>query len=80
MAANVEPPMTEEEIVRTFIKTHDSPYFEEIFRMIGCSFVAIINKLKEYDEYVKAEKIVNVSALKSQLNALQSQNNNRREP
>ncbi|XP_071926029.1 uncharacterized protein [Coffea arabica] len=70
MAAKVEPPMTEEEIVRTFIKAHDPPYFEEIFHMIGCSFVAIINKLEEYDEYVRAEKIVNVSVLKSQLDAL----------
>ncbi|XP_027156181.1 uncharacterized protein LOC113756909 [Coffea eugenioides] len=80
LAAKVEPPMTEDEIVRTFIKTHDLPYFEEIFRMTGCSFAAIINKLEEYDEYVKAGKIANVSALKSQLDALQGQSNNRREP
>ncbi|XP_027151968.1 uncharacterized protein LOC113752024 [Coffea eugenioides] len=80
LAAKVEPPMVEDEIVRTFIKAHDPPYFEEIFRMTGCSFAAIINKLEEYDEYVKAGKIVNVSALKSQLDALQGQSNNRREP
>ncbi|XP_027155767.1 uncharacterized protein LOC113756201 [Coffea eugenioides] len=80
LAAKVEPPMTEDEIVRTFIKAHDPPYFEEIFRMTGCSFAAIINKLEEYDEYVKAGKIVNVSALKSQLDALQGQSNNGREP
>nr|XP_027093704.1 uncharacterized protein LOC113714104 [Coffea arabica] len=80
LAAKVEPPMIEDEIVRTFIKAHDPPYFEEIFRMIGCSFAAIINKLEEYDEYVKAGKIVNVSALKSQLDALQGQSNNKREP
>ncbi|XP_027170334.1 uncharacterized protein LOC113770147 [Coffea eugenioides] len=59
--------MTEEKIVRTFIKTHDPPYFEEIFRMTGSSFAAIINKLEEYDEFIKAGKIVNVSALKLQL-------------
>nr|XP_027095940.1 uncharacterized protein LOC113715837 [Coffea arabica] len=70
LAAKMEPLMTEEKIVCTFIKTHDPPYFEEIFRMIGCSFAAIINKLEEYDEYVKARKIVNVSALKLQLDAL----------
>ncbi|XP_071936374.1 uncharacterized protein [Coffea arabica] len=64
LAAKVEPPMTEEEIVRTFIKAHDPPYFEEIFRMTGSSFAAIINKLEEYDEFVKVGKIVNISALK----------------
>nr|XP_027122176.1 uncharacterized protein LOC113739131 [Coffea arabica] len=80
LAAKVEPPMIEDEIVRTFIKAHDPPYFEEIFRMTGCSFAAIIHKLEEYDEYVKAGKIVNVLALKSQLDALQGQSNNRREP
>ncbi|XP_071921845.1 uncharacterized protein [Coffea arabica] len=80
LAAKVEPPMTEEEIVRTFIKAHDPPYFEEIFRMTGSSFAAIINKLEEYDEFVKAGKIVNVSALKLQLDALQNQNNNGKRP
>ncbi|XP_027127717.1 uncharacterized protein [Coffea arabica] len=70
LAAKVEPSMIEEEIVCTFIKTHDPPYFKKIFRMTGCSFAAIINKLEEYDEYVKAGKIANVSALKSQLDAL----------
>ncbi|XP_071912359.1 uncharacterized protein [Coffea arabica] len=80
LSAKVEPPMTEEEIVRTFIKTHDPPYFEEIFRMTGNSFAAIINKLEEYDEFVKAGKIVNVSALKLQLDALQNQSNNGKKP
>nr|XP_027067607.1 uncharacterized protein LOC113693243 [Coffea arabica] len=80
LAAKVEPPMTEEEIVRTFIKAHDPPYFEEIFRMTGSPFAAIINKLEEYDEFVKAGKIVNVSALKLQLDALQNQNNNGKKP
>ena len=47
LAAKVEPPMTEEEIVHTFIKTHDPSYFEEIFRMTGCSFAEIVNKLEE---------------------------------
>nr|XP_027067841.1 uncharacterized protein LOC113693512 [Coffea arabica] len=75
LAAKVEPPMTENEIVRTFIKTHDSPYFEEIFRMTRCSFAEIVNKLEEYDEFMRAGKIVNVSALKSQLEAMQSQSN-----
>ncbi|XP_027083537.1 uncharacterized protein [Coffea arabica] len=50
VAAKVEPPMTEDEIIRTFIKAHDPPYFEEIFRMTGCSFAAIVNKLEEFDE------------------------------
>ncbi|XP_071926647.1 uncharacterized protein [Coffea arabica] len=76
IAAKVEPPMTEDEIIRTFIKAHDPPYFEEIFRMTGCSFAAIINKLEEYDDFVKAGKIVNVSALKSQLEAMQNQGSN----
>ncbi|XP_027171981.1 uncharacterized protein LOC113771608 [Coffea eugenioides] len=75
VAAKVEPPMSEDEIIHTFIKAHDPPYFEEIFRMIGCSFAAIVNKLEEFDEFVKAEKIVNVSTLKMQLEALQGQNN-----
>ena len=70
LAAKVEALMTEDEIVRTFIKTHDPPYFEEIFRMTGCSFAAIVNKLEEYDEFVRAGKIINVSALKSQLETL----------
>ncbi|XP_071909694.1 uncharacterized protein [Coffea arabica] len=74
LAAKVEPLMTENKIVRTFIKTHDPPYFEEIFRMTGCSFAEIVNKLEEYDEFMRAGKIVNVSALKSQLKAMQSQN------
>ena len=73
LTAKVEPPMTEDEIVRTFIKAHDQPYFEEIFRMTGCSFAEIVNKLEEYDEFVRAKKIVNVSALKSQLEAMQNQ-------
>nr|XP_027109129.1 uncharacterized protein LOC113728996 [Coffea arabica] len=73
LAAKVEPSMTEDEIVRTFIKAHDPPYFEEIFRMTGCSFAEIVNKLEEYDEFVRAGKIVNVSALKSQLEAMQNQ-------
>ncbi|XP_071900950.1 uncharacterized protein [Coffea arabica] len=80
LAAKVEPPMTEEEIVRTFIKTHDPSYFEEIFHMTGSSFAAIINKLEEYDEFIKAGKIVNVSALKLQLDALQNQNSNGKKP
>ena len=70
LAAKVEPPMNEEEIDRTFIKTHDSPCFEKIFRITGFSFAAIINKLEEYDEFVKVGKIVNVSVLKSQLEVL----------
>ncbi|XP_071916224.1 uncharacterized protein [Coffea arabica] len=73
IAAKVEPPMTENEIIRTFIKAHDPPYFEEIFRMTGYSFAAIVNKLEEYDDFVRVGKIVNVSALKSQLEALQGQ-------
>ncbi|XP_027167353.1 uncharacterized protein LOC113767449 [Coffea eugenioides] len=73
LAAKVEPLMTEDEIVRTFIKAHDPPYFEEIFRMTGCSFAENVNKLEEYDEFVRARKIVNVSALKSQLEAMQNQ-------
>ncbi|XP_027083555.2 uncharacterized protein [Coffea arabica] len=72
--------MTEEEIARTFIKTHDPPYFEEIFCMTGSSFAAIINKLEEYDEFVKAGKIVNVFALKLQLDALQNQSNSGKKP
>ncbi|XP_071900974.1 uncharacterized protein [Coffea arabica] len=73
MAAKVEPPMTEDEIVRTFIKAHDPPHFEEIFRMTACSFAAIVNKLEEYDDFVRSGKIVNVSAIKSQVEALQGQ-------
>ncbi|XP_027150237.1 uncharacterized protein LOC113750467 [Coffea eugenioides] len=80
LAAKVEPPITEDEIVRTFIKTHDPPYFEEIFRMTESSFTAIINKLEEYDEFVKTRKIVNVSALKLQLDALQNQSNIGKKP
>ncbi|XP_027184098.1 uncharacterized protein LOC113782403 [Coffea eugenioides] len=78
LAAKVEPPMIEDEIVRTFIKAHDPPYFEEIFRMTGCSFAAIVNKLEEFDEFVKAGKIVNVSTLKMQLEALQDHNDNKK--
>ncbi|XP_071924808.1 uncharacterized protein [Coffea arabica] len=74
LAAKVEPPMSENEIVRTFIKAHDPPYFEEIFRMTGCSFAEIVNKLEEYDEFMRVGKIINISALKSQLEAMQSQN------
>ncbi|XP_071940269.1 uncharacterized protein [Coffea arabica] len=73
LAAKVEPPMTENEIVRTFIKAHDPPYFEEIFRMTGCSFAEIVNKLEKYDEFMRAGKIVNALGLKSQLEAMQSQ-------
>ena len=69
LATKVEPPMFENPIVRTFIKTHDPPYFENFFRMIGSSFVAIVNKLEEFDEFVKTGKIVNVSTLKLQLEA-----------
>ncbi|XP_027182219.1 uncharacterized protein LOC113780636 [Coffea eugenioides] len=76
LAAKVEPPMNENEIIRTFIKAHDPPYFEEIFRMTGCSFAEIVNKLEEYDEFIKAGKIVNVLALKSQVEAMQSQDSN----
>nr|XP_027090279.1 uncharacterized protein LOC113711315 [Coffea arabica] len=47
IAAKVEPSMTEDEVIRTFIKAHDLPYFEEIFRMTGCSFAAIVNKFEE---------------------------------
>ncbi|XP_027182013.1 disease resistance protein RPM1-like [Coffea eugenioides] len=65
--------MTEDEIIRTFIKAHDPPYFEEIFRLTGCSFAAIVNKLEEYDDFVRAGKIVNVSALKSQYDDSQLQ-------
>ena len=63
--------MTEEELIRVFIKAHDPPYFEEIFRMTGSSFAAIINKLEEYGEFVKAGKIVDVTALKLQIETLQ---------
>ncbi|XP_027109376.1 uncharacterized protein [Coffea arabica] len=80
LATKVELPMTEDEIVRTFIKTHDPPYFEEIFRMTGCSFAEIVNKLEEYDEFVRAGKIVNVSALKSQLEALQNPSSSSKMP
>ncbi|XP_071904272.1 uncharacterized protein [Coffea arabica] len=80
IAAKVEPPMTEDEIIRTFIKAHDPPYFEEIFRMTGCTFAAIVNKLEEYDDFVRARKIVNVSALKSQVEALQGQGSSGKKP
>ncbi|XP_071902731.1 uncharacterized protein [Coffea arabica] len=80
LAAKVEPPMTEDEIFRTFIMSHDPPYFEEIFRLTGISFAAIIKNLEEYDEFVKVGKIVNVSALILQLDALQNQNNNGKKP
>ena len=72
--------MNEEEIVCMFIKTHDQPYFEKKFRMTGCSFVEIVNKLEKYDKFVRAGKIVNVSALKSQLEALQNPNNSSKKP
>ncbi|XP_027157620.1 uncharacterized protein LOC113759252 [Coffea eugenioides] len=80
IAAKVEPPMTEDEIIRTFIKAHDPPYFEEIFRMTGCTFAVIVNKLEEYDDFVRVEKIVNVSALKSQVEALQGQGSSGKKP
>ncbi|XP_071916235.1 uncharacterized protein [Coffea arabica] len=80
IAAKVEPPMTEDEIVRTFIKAHDPPHFEEIFRMTGCSFAAIVNKLEEYDDFVRVGKIVNVSVLKSQVEALQGQGSSGKKP
>ncbi|XP_071933811.1 uncharacterized protein [Coffea arabica] len=80
IAAKVELPMTEDEIIRTFIKVHDPPYFEEIFRMTGCTFAAIVNKLEEYDDFVRAGKIVNVSALKSQVEALQEQGSSGKKP
>ncbi|XP_027150326.1 uncharacterized protein LOC113750564 [Coffea eugenioides] len=80
VAAKVEPPMTEDEIIRTFIKAHDPPYFEEIFRMTGCSFAAIVNKLEEFDDFVRAGKIVNVSALKSQVEALQGRGSSEKKP
>ncbi|XP_027157560.1 uncharacterized protein LOC113759197, partial [Coffea eugenioides] len=80
IAAKVEPPMTEDEIIRTFIKAHDPPYFEEIFRRTGCTFAAIVNKLEEYDDFVRAGKIVNVSALKSQVEALQGQGSSGKKP
>ena len=72
--------MTKEEIVRTFIKARDPPYFEEVFRMTECSFAAIVHKLEEYDEYVRAGKIVNVSTLKMQLEDLQGQNSSGKKP
>ena len=80
MATKVEPPMTEKKIVCTFIKSHDPLYFKKIFRMTWCLFAAIISKLEEFDEFVRAEKIVNVSALKSQLETLQSRNNIEKKP
>ena len=75
LEVKVEPPMTEEEIFSIFIKTYDPPYFKKIFRMIECSFATIINKLEEFNEFFKAEKIVNLSTLKMQLETLQDQNN-----
>ena len=45
-AAKAEAPMIEEEIVCTFIKTHDPLYFEEIFRMTRSLFATIVNKLE----------------------------------
>ncbi|XP_071909661.1 uncharacterized protein [Coffea arabica] len=80
IAAKVEPPMTENEIVRTFIKAHNPPHFEKIFRMTGCSFATIVNKLEEYDDLVRSGKIVNVSALKSQVEALQGQGSSGKKP
>ncbi|XP_071921844.1 uncharacterized protein [Coffea arabica] len=80
IAAKVEPPMIEDEIIRTFIKAHDPLYFEKIFRMTSCTFVAIVNKLEEYDDFVRVKKIVNVSALKSQVEALQGQGSNGKKP
>lgn len=72
LAAKMEPRVTEEEMVHTFIKAHDPPYFEEIFHMPRSSFAAIINKLEEYDEFVKERKIVNILDLKLQLEDLQN--------
>ena len=48
--------------------------------MTGCSFVDIVNKLEEFDEFIKARKIVNVSILKMQLEALQGQSSNGKKP
>ena len=38
LAAKVEPPMTEDEIVQTFIKTHDLHYFVLNNWMLVCSY------------------------------------------
>ena len=46
--------------------------------MTGSSFAAIVNKFEEFGEFVKAGKIINVSARKVRLEALQNQNNPRR--
>ena len=80
LAAKVEPSMTEEEIVRTFIMAHDPPYFEKFFCITRRSFAEIVNKLEEYDEFIRAKKIVNMSALKSQLEALQGQTSSTKKP
>ncbi|XP_027067610.2 uncharacterized protein [Coffea arabica] len=80
IVAKVNPPMIEDEIIRTFIKAHDPPYSEELFRMTGCSFAAIVNKFEEYNDFVRVGKIVNVPALKSQLDALQGQGRSGKKP
>ena len=48
--------------------------------MTGCSFAVIVNKLEEYDVFVKAGKIVNVSTLKMQLKTLQCQSSSSKKP
>ena len=48
--------------------------------MTRCSFAAIVNKLEEFDEFVRAGKIVNVSTLKMQLEALQDQSGSGKKP
>ena len=48
--------------------------------MTGCLFAAIVNKLEEFDEFVKVKKIVNLSTLKWKLEAWQKKNNSERKP
>ena len=55
--------MIEEEIVCTFIKTYDLPYFEDIFCMTESSFAAIVNKFEKYDEFVKIKKKLSIYRL-----------------
>ncbi|XP_071921738.1 uncharacterized protein [Coffea arabica] len=58
--------------------SEDHKTYEKAMEEIDCQ--EIINKLEEYDEFIRAKKIVNVLALKSQLEVLQNQNNNSKKP
>lgn len=74
MAAQVHPPVDENEMVMTFIETQEAPYYEKILAGIGKPFSKMIKYGDMVEIQMQSGKIKDFSALEAIAEHLQSGN------